>query len=230
MIAADITHILDNPVWSALTSNHASFASGTDLVKRYPPEVAPFGGMAERSDAAYRDLAQIMPPDEWIALVGINLPAELPGWATRFHITVNQMVSTQPIEVVETEQDILDLSAADVPDMLKLIEIAQPGPFFSRTVEMGHYLGIRQNGQLVAMAGERIRPSGACEISAVCTHPDFRGRGYAELLISRIAAWNRARGDLPFLHVARENANAIRLYERLGFRQRAEINILVVSH
>jgi GNAT superfamily N-acetyltransferase len=223
-------HILDNAVWHALTSTHAHFAEGTDLAKRYPPQVAAYIGLVDQSAAAYRDLAQIVPAGETARLWGLNLPLEFPGWTTCAAFSVFQMVSPQPITMPDMAEDVIDLTPADVPDMLELVRLTAPGPFFPRTIELGHYIGIRQHGQLVAMAGERVRPAGFSEVSAVCTHPDYRGRGYAGHLIQRITAWNRARGDVPFLHVLTTNTPAIRLYQQLGFVQRVEMHVRFLTH
>ncbi len=222
-------HFLDNPVWHALITVQARFASGTDLAKRFPLEVAPFAAVVDNSDVAIRDLAQIVPEGGMVGVWGADLPSELPGCTTNFIATPNQMVSQQPIPLSEAPDGLVDLTLDDVPEMLELIRLTEPGPFFERTIELGRYVGIRQGGQLVAMAGERTRPAGFCEVSAVCTHPDYRGRGYAAQLVSRVAGWSWARGDVPFLHVDPENLAAIRVYEKLGFRIRRQLQILVVE-
>jgi predicted GNAT family acetyltransferase len=142
---------------------------------------------------------------------------------------VIQMLSQQPPAEVETGESVLDLSAEDVPDMLELVRLTEPGPFLPRTIEMGHYIGIRKEGRLVAMAGERLYPSGYREISAVCTHPDHQRKGYAQLLVSRLARENWQHGVVPFLHVSPGNTTAQRLYERLHFHARREFPLLVIS-
>ena len=123
----------------------------------------------------------------------------------------------------------VDLNISHVDEMLALVELTKPGPFFRRTPELGTYLGIREAGQLVAMAGERLRPLGHTEISAVCTHPEYRGRGYASSLVSALVQKIIGRGETPFLHVRTENAEAIRVYEKLGFKTRRVITIAVVK-
>jgi predicted GNAT family acetyltransferase len=117
----------------------------------------------------------------------------------------------------------------DVPEMLELVAAAQPGPFLSRTVEFGGYVGVRHEGRLIAMAGERMRPDGHAEISAVATHPAHRRQGLGESLVRTVAAGILGRGEIPFLHVATDNSRAIALYERLGFTVRREVAILVVE-
>ena len=118
------------------------------------------------------------------------------------------------------------LTIADVPDMLSLVELTKPGPFSPRTIEMGRYVGFRQEGQLVAMAGERFAVPGYREVSAVCTHPDHQGRGYARQLVSYLVNDNLQRGNVLFLHVRAENTRAYTLYETLNFRQRCKIGAL----
>jgi predicted GNAT family acetyltransferase len=122
-----------------------------------------------------------------------------------------------------------DLNVSDVDEMLALVELTKPGPFLRRTPELGSYLGIREAGQLVAMAGERLRPLGYTEISAVCTHPEHRGRGYASSLVLVLIRKITKRDETPFVHVRAENVGAIRLYEKLGFKTRRIINIVIVK-
>ena len=123
----------------------------------------------------------------------------------------------------------VSLGELDVPDMLALVAVARPGPFSSRTVEFGGYVGVRRAGRLVAMAGERMRPPGYAEVSAVATDPDHRRQGLAELLIRQVVAGIVARGEVPFLHAAGDNANAIRLYRSLGFIVRRTVGFSVVE-
>jgi predicted GNAT family acetyltransferase len=113
--------------------------------------------------------------------------------------------------------------------MLALTELTRPGPFLKRTIEMGAYLGIRRDGRLVAMAGERLHVPGWTEISGVCTDPGSRGQGLGTRLLLAVAAGIRERGETPFLHVLASNTNAVRLYEALGFRLRLRTEILVLT-
>jgi predicted GNAT family acetyltransferase len=214
--------VLDNVGWHALNSHHAHFAIGSGLAKRYPPDMVPLAAVADYSDTAIRDLESIVAPGEIIGMLEAQPPAEIPGWTALQSFSVMQMVCDQPVPETASSVDILTMTTADVPDMLNLIELAQPGPFFPRTIEMGTYLGVRQQGQLVAMAGERFYPPGYREISAVCTHPDHVRKGYARLLVSRLVNQNWQHGDVPFLHVISQNAGAIRLYESLHFHVRGE--------
>src|SRR5712664_4213450 len=123
-----------------------------------------------------------------------------------------------------------ELSFSHVDEMLALVELTKPGPFLKRTPQLGSYLGIREAGQLVAMAGERLKPYGYTEISAVCTHPDYRGRGYASSLVSILIQRIVKRDEIPFLYVRTDNVDAIRVYEKLGFKTRRNINNAVVKN
>ncbi|MGR6917457.1 GNAT family N-acetyltransferase [[Actinomadura] parvosata] len=229
-------HPLDHPVRSALTGPHAGFAERRGGVLRYPPEVSPFTALpAAPSGQDWADAAALAGPGAMFSYAADVLPPA--GWEVVIRVPAVQMVgdgtlardgvaapggvaTPDGVAASEGADEVVRLTAADVPEMLALVEVAQPGPFLPRTVEMGVYLGIRRRGELVAMAGERLRPPGWTEISAVCTHPAHRGQGLAARLVLAVAAGVRARGETPFLHAATSNTNAIRLYERLGFRPR----------
>lgn len=218
---------LNNPIWSALNSRHAHFAAGTGLAKRYPAQVTAFTGIADHSEAAINDLNQISAAGDVIWLVQNQTAPELPGWTFSRTFMVDQMVCDRPVEEPASDAPIIDLTAADVPEMLTLVEQTHPGPFFPRTIEMGHYIGIRHEGQLIAMAGERMYLDGFHEISAICTAPGHQGKGYARLLTSKLVNENWQRGDVPFLHVFAANAAAVHLYESLNFRKREEMHVTV---
>ena len=222
-------HILDNPVWHALNTHHAQFALGAGLARRYSADIAPFIALADATPAAFDDLAQIMSADEKLVLRGFELPPDLPGWGIHDQKMIVQMICDEPMAEITSAEPIITLTDADVPDMLRLVGLAKPGPFLPRTIRLGQYVGIRQAGQLVAMAGERMYPPGYREISAVCTHPDHRGKGYARLLMSRLMAENWARGDVPILHVMPENVVAQRVYLSLGFRKRRDLAYVLLS-
>ncbi|WP_225095339.1 GNAT family N-acetyltransferase [Streptomyces sp. CoH27] len=148
------------------------------------------------------------------------------GWETEDSGEGVQMVDTALY--AEPAPEAVRLGPADVPEILALIALTRPGPFLPRTVELGTYLGIRDRGRLIALAGERLRPPGWTEISAVCTHPDHRGRGLATRLVRAVAAGIRERGDTPFLHAAASNTHAIRLYESIGFTLRRRTRFALV--
>jgi predicted GNAT family acetyltransferase len=120
------------------------------------------------------------------------------------------------------------LTHEDIPEMLALTKLTEPGPFLSRTIELGSYFGIHESGSLVAMAGERLHMTGFTEVSAVCTHPNFRGRGYGNALMSTVITGIMNRGETPFLHVKTDNP-AVDLYKKLGFRVRAQLHLAVIQ-
>ncbi|TMI21272.1 GNAT family N-acetyltransferase [Candidatus Bathyarchaeota archaeon] len=220
--------LLDNPVWSALSTTHASFAEGDELAKRYPVDVAPFAATRDQSTESYDSLARLLGLGVTAALPLAAMPDLPAGWTVLRNVDSAQMVwnGSVPPPVKHTLED-LDVSQID--EMVALVELTKPGPFFRRTPELGSYLGVREKGQLVAMAGERLRPLGYTEISAVCTHPEYRGRGYASSLVSMLIQRITKRDEIPFLHVRTENIGAIRVYEKLGFKTRRIINIAIVK-
>jgi ribosomal protein S18 acetylase RimI-like enzyme len=217
------TTTLDDPVGASLAGAHAGFAVRQGSVARYAPDVAPFaslGGPPERE--GWADFATV---GAGVLLLDPDQPMDLPdGWRTTWKQRGVQMVDTGM--TAEPDEEAVRLTVADVPDMLNLIGRTRPGPFLLRTVELGSYLGIRRQGKLLAMAGERMRPPGYTEISAVCTDPDYRGSGLASRLMRAVASGVRARGDIPILHASSTNSTAIRLYERLGFVVRREFDFV----
>ena len=219
------THPLDNPALAALTTGaHARFAERHGRVLRYPVDMSPFVGVPPDADTAvWSEAAELVGPGNVLVLAGYLTPPP-EDWEQVFHLPGAQL--TGEGLRVEADPEAVPLTAADVPEMLDLVARTRPGPFLPRTVEMGDYLGIRRDGALVAMAGERMRPPGWTEVSAVCTDPAFRGQGLAARLIRAVGSGIRSRGEVPFLHAALENEGAIRLYESLGFRVRRKLTFL----
>lgn len=215
----DARHPLDDPVRESLLGAHAPLADRLGSALRYQPDVAPFVAIPAPDGPAWRDLATLLGPDAVAVVAGLTA-APPAGWEVRYHIPGVQLVDDGV--VAAPDDDAVPLGPADVPEMLALVERTRPGPFRLRTIELGRYLGIRRGGALVAMAGERLRPPGWTEISAVCTDATHRGRGFATRLTRAVAHGIRERGDTPFLHAAAANVTAIRLYESLGFRVRAQ--------
>jgi predicted GNAT family acetyltransferase len=220
--------VLDNPVWNALSTTHASFAQGDELAKRYPVDVAPFAATRDQSVESYHSLAQLLGSGGTAALPLSTMPTLPTGWTVIRKANAAQMVwNGSPPQPVKHRIEDLDIS--DIGEMLALVELTKPGPFLRRTPELGTYLGIHEAGQLVAMAGERLRPSRHTEISAVCTHPQYRGRGYASSLVSMLIQQSTKRDEIPFLHVRTENVGAIRVYEKLGFKTRRVMTVTIVK-
>jgi ribosomal protein S18 acetylase RimI-like enzyme len=217
-------HVLDNPALASLTGPHAHFAERRGRVLRYLHDVSPWVGLPDEPDADdWADLAALAGPGAEAPIPGFRgqLPA---GWEITFAIDGVQLVDDGLAAAPDHEA--VRLTPADVPEMLDLVERTRPGPFLPRTIELGTYLGIRRDGALVAMAGERLHPPGWTEISAVCTAPEFRGQGLATRLILAVAHGIRERGETPFLHTGAGNTDAIRLYESLGFRLRRATKFL----
>ncbi|GAB1691556.1 GNAT family N-acetyltransferase [Krasilnikovia sp. M28-CT-15] len=218
--------VLDNPVWAALRGPQAHLAEVAGRAGRYPADVAPFHGTADLADpAAWADLARLAGPGVEVFVAGPGL-APPPDWASTFTLPGVQLVDAGT--AADDDPEIVELSAADVPDMLDLAARTQPGPFRPRSIEMGRFVGLRRDGALIAMAGERLRPPGWTEITAVCTDLEHRGQGIAARLVRAVAAGIRQRGDTAFLHAAADNTNAIRLYEKLGFTLRTPVTFAVL--
>jgi ribosomal protein S18 acetylase RimI-like enzyme len=204
--------VLENPVWAALVGPQACLAEVAGNAARFPSDISPFAALTDPADpAGWRDLAALTDR----ALLTAPAISAGPGWEPAFSVPGVQMIGTGMTGVADPEAVVL--TETDVPEILDLVERTRPGPFAKRTIEMGRYLGIRREGRLIAMAGERLRPPGWTEVSAVCTDPDFRGQGLAARLTLAVAAGILERGELPFLHAASTNVSAIRLYEGLGF-------------
>jgi ribosomal protein S18 acetylase RimI-like enzyme len=223
--------VLDDVVWAALTGPQAHLAhpaSGADDVKRYDPDVAPFGsarGLDARSlAAAVARLAAGQP----LAFVTPAPLAAVNGADVMMRASLLQMVLTDPASLASSVTAAIEkLATANVPEMMQLVQATRPGPFGPRTIEMGDYVGIRAAGRLVAMTGERMKVPGFTEVSAVCVDPAFRGQGHAAALIRHVAAAILARGETPFLHVVQDNHAAVALYEKLGFSTRRELQFAV---
>lgn len=211
--------VLDNPVWASLTGAHGYLAEVLGGAGRYPDEVSQFAALADPADpSGWHDLGQLLGPGQPFALATVDKVTGIPdSWQISHLIEGRQYVDTALR--AEPDPQALLLGPADVPEMLDLVRRTEPGPFRPRTIELGTYLGIRREGVLVAMAGERMHPPGWTEISAVCTDPSARGQGLATRLVRAVAAVIRDRGETPFLHTAADNP-AIRLYESIGFTLR----------
>ena len=213
--------ILDNPAWAALTGPQAALAERYGRSARYPADVSILAGLTDPADPeAWHDLGMLLGPGEE-ALIAGPTPRPPAGWTYTGGTRGVQLIGTRVRAAADPEAAVL--TGADVPEVLDLVERTRPGPFRKRTIELGSYLGIRRDGALIAMAGERMRLPGYTEISAVCTDPAFRGAGLASRLINALAVGIRARGDIPFLHTAADNSGAIRLYEHLGFDLRIHL-------
>lgn len=222
-------HVLDRPVWESLASRHAALSVGGPLARRYLPDVNLFASARDDGAASLNALAELVKPGEHVYVLQVPevaIPARLRATKTALGV---QMVAMRSISPESGDDTILPLGDADAPEMLALAQLTQPGPFLARTHVMGRFIGIRIDGRLVAMAGERMHVPGYTELSGVCTHPDFRGRGFARRLSATVSAMIEARGETPFLHAWKDNHAAIALYEKLGFRWRSDVNVAVLE-
>lgn len=220
---------LDRPIWSALTSRQSHLGHGDRLARRFVPDVAPFAAVTEASDDAFKALRQLLEPEEQVALLSLEPIGEHEGLQVTRVGTLHQMISVRPETSVHDVSDVIRLSHADAQDMLDLTQKTKPGPFARRTHEMGNYIGVRDGGRLIAMAGERLHLNGYVEISAVCVDDDWRGKGLAGRLMNILRRDIERRGETPFLHVFAENMGAIGLYERLGFELRRVFHLSRVN-
>jgi ribosomal protein S18 acetylase RimI-like enzyme len=225
-------HVLDNAAWWALATHHAELAEVQGRARRYPADVSVFAGVDHLDEGAWADLAGLVRAGAPAAIFRAEVPDPPAGWTVHARGQARQMTSAAPDLVAPPAPApvLRRLTIDDAGPMLALVEETQPGPFEVRTVEMGRYWGHHDaDGRLVAMAGERLHLEGWTEISAVCTHPDVRGRGLATALTHHVAAAVLERGERPFLHVAEQNHGARRVYERLGFVERRPVEFAVLE-
>jgi len=223
-----MSHVLDRPVWGALTSRHATLAEGSSLAMRYQPSVHPFACCRDNSPASLAALAELASPGDtqiFLQADGIVVPQ---GFATVALADGVQMLAQNTFPEIDDDR-IEQLGAADAADMLELATLTRPGPFTMRALALGDFWGIRVDGRLIAMAGERLKVEGMTELSGVCTHPDFRGQGLGRLMTLFAAGKISARGEQPFLHTYAANETAIGLYGNLGFRLRKPMNVAVIE-
>lgn len=224
-----MTELLDTPAWSALASDQRNFLRGNELAVRYDPEVALFAAARDNSAPALKALDALVKAEEQIFLAQrhtIELPDTL---KITMQATATQLVKTGQGTKVTTQHAIHLLGPADIDDMLELTALTKPGPFLRRTPEMGNFWGIRIDGRLTAMTGQRFAMPGYREVSGVCSHPDFRGQGLAAALSSFVIDRIEEEGRTPFLHAYADNDGALKLYAKLGFTPRADLHAAIVK-
>ncbi len=221
---------LDNPAWAALTTHQAHLSRGGARARRYRDDLAPIAALGGREAAALEELVGLIPQGGSVSLPATLESIILPPQLTRtLDKNLVQMVCETRVEVPPRGVALGVLGEADIPEMLALTALTHPGPFQSHTYTLGLYLGIRVDGRLAAMGGQRMHLPGYREISAVCTHPDFQGRGYARAIVARLVTETFDSGLTPFLHVEESNERAQAVYRTLGFAQRRTLPLLVVT-
>jgi predicted GNAT family acetyltransferase len=222
-----MTHPLDRPAWTSLRTHQQALARGEGAALRYDGDYAIFAATGDHAPASLAALGSLIAATgPAIVLQRAPLPPVPEARVEKHRMGVQMVAETL---AGGSDIDFLELGDADAAEMLALATLTEPGPFFTRTHQLGDFIGVRHAGRLVAMAGERMKPEGFTEVSGVCTHPDFRGRGYAGALMRVVAARIAARGEMPFLHAYADNRGAIALYESLGFRVRCEVSVTVLE-
>lgn len=221
-------HVLDNMIWNAITTGNTSIADQKGNAGVYKENIAPFAAVKEWNEINVNQLHSLIPPGRRIAMsYPDNFQLDADQWLILQQMDCYQMVYENPVEHFTTPASALitRLDETHIPQMLELTALTKPGPFFEKTILFGNYFGIFQNGRLAAMAGQRMHPVPYMEVSAVCTHPDFRGSGYAKAIMLHVMKIIIDNSFIPFLHVLADNNSAIRLYKSIGFVKRKRLYI-----
>jgi predicted GNAT family acetyltransferase len=216
---------LDNPVWSALISGNSDLSTGTEKVKRYQPGISPFAAVAENNFEHFDALTELIAQDETVAIFTTDKALDARPLTITNRIDGYQMIYEGPMPEEQHQIRIAELSAKNVPAMLELTKLSPPGPFMEKTIRFGGYEGIFEGEHLVAMAGHRFHSGPYVEISAVCTHPEHTGKGFARALINSQIRQLRSAGKTPYLHVRADNTRASSIYRDMGFVTRTEMII-----
>ncbi|RYY90528.1 MAG: GNAT family N-acetyltransferase [Chitinophagaceae bacterium] len=212
-------HPLDNPVYHALCGRDAELGFRTGAIAWFDAEVSPFAGFAENHATGFAELHRLLPEGRRILHATRKPVAQFEGWRVAASVEGLQFVYEGPGCTMEQDPRLQPLGPQHAEEMVALASLTKPGPFDRRTLEFGHYYGVFHQSKLVAMTGQRLHLPGMSEVSAVCTHPDHLGKGYAAALIQQQLRLISAAGETPFLHVRADNERAISLYEHLHFRE-----------
>ena len=212
-----MNHLLKNPVYHALLSGDRHLSFGNEKVKYFDEQVSPFAGFEQDYNKGFSDLYELLPSGRKILYAIPSLITEPAGWEVAHEIKGLQFVYEADREIKTQFSDVMSLSEIHVEEMMELARLTRPGPFGPRTIDFGSYFGIFEKEKLVAMTGQRLHVQNYTEISAVCTHPDYSGKGYAYTLLQHQLQIILQQGQQPFLHVREDNERAISLYQRLGF-------------
>jgi len=223
-----MAHLLDNPVYNALATGNQQLSNGNTQIKYFSKEVAPFVGIKNASPENFTALYRLLPHDGPFVFVSADKTDIPPPWKVMADIPGCQMIYAGDILPFDESKPVV-LTDEHIPQMLELTALTNPGPFLQRTIDFGHYVGIFDGDKLVAMAGQRMNPTPYAEISAVCTHPNHTGNGYARELMSYHIHRIKADGNIPFLHARADNERAINIYNSLGFELRSAVNFYVIG-
>jgi GNAT superfamily N-acetyltransferase len=213
--------LLDNPIFHSLHTGHEGVALMNGVARRFPAEIGPLSGIPDQTRESYNDLRRLAGPQGTVVLFLNQPPAPPAGWTLRHGGLLDQMVCAGPLKrqkrLLPLEAEVRPLTKEDAPAMVELAKLTEPGPFYLRTLELGAFFGVFHGCRLMAMSGQRLRLPGHVEVSAVCTHPDARGRGYAPALMSTVMEHIVEQGKTPILHSYSSNAPALAIYRSLGF-------------
>ena len=223
-----MTSLLDNIMWSCLSGPHAKFATGEGSVRRYAPGFSPIVGFEDPHNPDFDTLGKYCEPGDSFYTDIWNGPAP-PGWRIDKDARMWKMVWRAPMPMEDSAPDAIPLRAEHASQAVELAKLTNPGPFGFRTPELGEYFGYFDGGRLVAMAGERLCAGDLQEVSGICTHPDFQGRGLARKLTLKLVYRQMHRGMTSFLHVVSTNEAARGLYEKMGFRNYRETPVRVIT-
>lgn len=221
--------ILNNPIWSALISDNTGLGSGTDVVRLFDAEIAPFAGLKADTRENFLTLFNLVEEERVVVLFSPKLDLDISPFEFAVPIPGYQMVFEGELAEAGLDEDCVILREKYVPEMLELTSLAQPGPFLKRTIEFGGYRGIFNEGRLVALGGQRLKVNGYTEISAICSHPDHNGQGYGSRIMYAVIRDIMAAGNVAYLHVRADNTRAVELYKRLGFVIRRDMNFYVLK-
>jgi len=220
---------LDNPIWSALNSDCKQLGTGTEVAKYFHPDVAPFGAVSADTFENFQVLYDLISPEQVVVLFSPKDQLDPAPLTIINKVPGIQMVFEGDVAHSVLESQVVPLTEKDIPQMLAITSLTQPGPFLPRTIEFGGYHGIFDGERLVAMGGERLQGDWSTEISAVCTHPDYAGKGFANAILTRVIENIKQKGRVPYLHVRTDNTNAIALYRKMGFVQRSVMNFYILQ-
>lgn len=223
-----MAHVLDNPAYYALATGNQQLSNGNTQIKYFSKEVAPFVGLKNNSAEEFKALYDLLPDEGPFVFVSAQQTDIPTPWQVAAAIPGCQLVYNGDVLPVD-ESNLVELTDRDIPQMLELTALTNPGPFLQRTIDFGYYVGIFEGKKLVAMAGQRMNPSPYAEISAVCTHPDHTGKGYARQLLAFHINRIKAEGNIPFLHARADNERAVNIYKDMGFDMRSEVYFYVIK-